>query len=226
MNPDWEIILLNQDDANEHVDRRELPLNMKVAAYSDLLRVKILKENGGVWADATCLCMKPLDDFILGVFSQCDFFAFYRPGKDRLVSSWFLASTKNSRLMHDWCRLSEFFWKWPVTARYPYFWFHCLFEYLIFSSIGARRSWGMTPKLSADPSHLLQWHLQGKRGTEAHFAAMRATYIQKLTYKSKFSLLDLEESLQNIRIPNAPPIRPMPDPAERLEFGARVLPAG
>jgi len=90
-NPGWEIILLDESNINSY-----LPLVYSGAtkqALSDILRINLLGEYGGIWADATCFCMKPLDEWLFGNLSS-GFFAFERPGADRMIGSWFLAGSK------------------------------------------------------------------------------------------------------------------------------------
>lgn len=54
--------------------------------------------------DATCLCMRPLDEWI-DTHSKSGFFAFSKPGPDRLVSSWFLASDQPCTLTNRYAEL-------------------------------------------------------------------------------------------------------------------------
>lgn len=67
--------------------------NLSLTTQSELVRLHLLSEYGGVWADATTFCMKPLDDWI-DECTMSGFFAFYRPGQDRIMSSWFMACEK------------------------------------------------------------------------------------------------------------------------------------
>lgn len=62
---------------------------MPKCLLSDFLRLQLLKTYGGVWADATCFCMRPLDAWIQA-YTGSGFFAFEKPGIDREISSWFL----------------------------------------------------------------------------------------------------------------------------------------
>lgn len=62
-------------------------------ALSDVLRINLLAQHGGVWADATCFCTKPLDEW-LPEYMSTGFFAFERPVADRMIGSWFLAASK------------------------------------------------------------------------------------------------------------------------------------
>ena len=62
---------------------------------SDLIRLALLSEYGGVWADATTFCINPLDEWI-DDYAKSGFFVFSKPGPDRMISNWFLASEKGN----------------------------------------------------------------------------------------------------------------------------------
>ena len=66
---------------------------------SDLHRVQLLSEFGGVWADATTLCRVPLDSWLQD-YMQSGFFAFvYKTRGYGWISNWFLASEKSNPIM-------------------------------------------------------------------------------------------------------------------------------
>jgi len=93
-NPGWRVISL---------DERTLPSvasvnysagnigKLRPQAKSDLVRLDLLTHHGGVWVDATCFCVQPLDDWLTPNLGS-GFFAFHRPQPTRIISSWFLAA--------------------------------------------------------------------------------------------------------------------------------------
>jgi len=93
MNPDWQVVVLDGSSAGTWA-RIDLPAailaNLCLAHQSDLLRLKLLHTHGGVWADATTLCRIPLSQWLDGCM-ESGFFAFHKPGRDRLIANWFLA---------------------------------------------------------------------------------------------------------------------------------------
>lgn len=93
-NPTWRVVDLDESSLRglASVDYRSGNLaGLSANHRADLLRLDLLTHHGGVWADASCFCMQPLDDW-LPPNMESGFFAFNRPGPDRLVSSWFLAA--------------------------------------------------------------------------------------------------------------------------------------
>ena len=103
-NPTWDIFFLDSASVAEKV---KLPpavknLNLPLPALSDVIRICLLKEYGGVWADATLWCTRPLDDWIEVVCNPSGFFAYEKPGPGRPISSWFLAAGKECPIVDCW----------------------------------------------------------------------------------------------------------------------------
>ena len=111
-NPGWRIVLLDEHNLFDHVDQDDfagLPEDMSPASMSDVVRVHLLK-HGGVWVDATCFCCMPLDDWIHEHMGS-GFFAFDRPGKDRMISTWFLAAVPGNELIDIFGRATRRYWR-------------------------------------------------------------------------------------------------------------------
>ncbi|MGO8884549.1 MAG: capsular polysaccharide synthesis protein [Streptosporangiaceae bacterium] len=100
-NPGWRVV--NLDEASlprlASVDYRNGSIaDLPVHHRADLLRLDLLAHHGGVWADSTCFCVQPLDGW-LPPNMESGFFAFDRPGPDRVISSWFLAAQPGNILV-------------------------------------------------------------------------------------------------------------------------------
>ena len=76
---------------------------------SDLLCLAVLSEYGGVWADASTLCIQPLDKWLEDV-TQSGFFMFSAPAKDRLILSWFIASEGKCPLIIEFYKKFKAYW--------------------------------------------------------------------------------------------------------------------
>lgn len=185
LNPTWNVIVWDQDSAP--LDRSRFPADMKTAAYSDMLRLHLLRDQGGVWCDATNLCSKPLDSWLLQVMAQTDFFAFDRPGPDRAISSWFLASRPSSYILTAMIDACDDFWSRRDTTTRSYFWFHYIFEFLERTSPQFQEAWSAAPKYSAIPLYLLADRLSEKM-TVDELELYRAVPLHKLTYKRELDL--------------------------------------
>src|SRR5262245_11872479 len=67
-NPGWTIRFLSSETVDAYLPssaaqramyRGKLPLEV----LSNMVRIELLDRFGGVWADSTCYCLRPLDDW-------------------------------------------------------------------------------------------------------------------------------------------------------------------
>ena len=108
-NPSWNIFFLDRSNVEEKINIPYLArsINLPLPALSDVIRLALLKHHGGVWADATLWCARPLDDWIDDVCQKAGFFAYEKPGIGRRnswrpLSTWFLAAIPDSRIVSLW----------------------------------------------------------------------------------------------------------------------------
>ncbi|WP_250395033.1 capsular polysaccharide synthesis protein [Synechococcus sp. MU1655] len=113
-NPDWKVIALNSvslpkylPDFNAH---QILSSGLNHAALSDLIRINLLYKYGGIWVDATTYCRQSLSHW-LDYTHENFFFAFTHPGNDRLIASWFLASSPQQLIIKNWHGLCCTYWR-------------------------------------------------------------------------------------------------------------------
>lgn len=118
--PDWEIVFLSDKNLARYLDIQDIIEEREIALYpaakSDVIRINLLKRYGGVWVDATTFCMQPLDDWLPEKMNT-GFFAFNRPGKDRMLSSWFLAAEENHLLIENYAERVNTFWRKHPSLR-------------------------------------------------------------------------------------------------------------
>jgi hypothetical protein len=117
----WRVVELSDANIGEHVDEETLAKlrglrNITIQKFANLLRLYLISRHGGVWADATCFCRRPLDDW-LHDYMASGFFAFRRRADkwlresrnrswltyagtsgDRIFASWFLAAIRGNPL--------------------------------------------------------------------------------------------------------------------------------
>lgn len=160
LHPGWTLEVLDRERAGAAVDMSDMPEEMLPAHYADVLRVRLLKRFGGVWADATCLPVRPLDDW-LPLLMQSGFFAFSNSGRNRALASWLLASEADGVVVARWEEKVSSYWVGRKEAD-TYFWLHHLFDWLILTDRDVRDCWDRTPKLHSDMAHVLKRALTGK----------------------------------------------------------------
>lgn len=109
-NPGWTIRLLDADTLPDWVDLSDFSPapeeNFPVQAFSDIVRLHLLAKHGGVWADATCFCRRPLDEWLFD-HMHSGFFAFEWNGHP---SYWFLAAAPGNRAMALWRDETRHYW--------------------------------------------------------------------------------------------------------------------
>lgn len=114
LNSGWDIQFLTAEDVGDYLDLDGIsggsPDEITPQKLSNWIRINLLDQHGGVWADATCLCMQPLDAWIHD-WTGSGFFAFSTPGPDRLMSNWFLASDTQCALTSRLCDVVNTYYK-------------------------------------------------------------------------------------------------------------------
>lgn len=178
MNPTWVFIELNDKNLAKHISDMSFLLRQKpkmsLTSYSDLVRLTLLKENGGVWVDATVFCLKPLNDW-LHEASPNGFFAFSHP--QRQISSWFLYAHRNSIINEKWFKEMTEFWSNRNDTK-KYFWVHELYRNCYRKNKDFQNNVSTMKKIDAIPLHDFQ-----RKGIWNE-----KTVVQKLTLKKPLKL--------------------------------------
>ncbi len=154
-NPGWDVRALDARTLQVYIELPDFDgRTIGPAALSDIIRIGLLREYGGVWVDATVVCHRPLDAWLPAVMDE-GFFAFDRPAPDRLLSSWFLAAAEDNAIVARWHAATLDYWRRHQSAD-TYFWFHYLFGTIHDRHPEVRDSWDRVPRISADGPHALQ----------------------------------------------------------------------
>lgn len=188
LNPDYDIRLLDSSSIKDYLDMGEVLASDRIkkasfAAKSDVIRINLLAQHGGIWVDSTLMCMQPLDQWLEKDYS---FFAFSNPGPDRMLSSWFLAADRSSYIVKEWQAASQQYWS-TWRWRRKYYWFHYLFGSLYQSDAQFKREWDKAYKIEASGAHILTPFRQKffEAATEERRKLLHEAQPQvlKLTYK-------------------------------------------
>ena len=188
-NPLWDIQRLDAADltARTGIAPAREEQRLALPQLSDMIRIRLIERYGGVWADATLWCNRPLDEWIDAACRHSGFFAYARPGEPapwRPLSSWFLAACEGSRIVTllrremEHCAAHQDGGLRIPTRDAPgdgeYLWFHRLFHKLLTTSREFQCLWDCTPKLSATGPHLLDEAGGHARGGAGHPGTVRA----------------------------------------------------
>ena len=151
-NPAWRVHRLDRSTLSRFVPDRDLAhlaSGEHLAAQSDQIRIELLHRYGGVWADATTMCMAPMDEWLPSL-GRSGFFAFRRPEGRRMLASWFIAAERGNYLVERWRAKTVEFWQRRASEELEdYFWFHHLFGTLYQADPEFRRAWDDVPAFSA-----------------------------------------------------------------------------
>jgi hypothetical protein len=174
LNPGWEIACLDGRSAAALVPRKawEPRPGMRANHKANLLRLHLLAGQGGLWADSTTFCATPIEAWLPPLMGE-GFFAFARPGRDRLLSTWLLAAVPGHPLVERWLAACLRYWRLTAKADF-YFWLPYLFADLCRSDPAARAMWAAVPHVPADPSHEVQRHSADIGETERIAALLAA----------------------------------------------------
>jgi len=207
LNPDWQVRPIDLEQLRLYLDLPSfIGKSITAASFSDIARISLLHEYGGIWVDATLLCRKSLDDWIDPLITS-GFFAFHRPGPDRPLSSWLLASTDAGHyIVDEWWSACLSYWS-HRSRSFDYFWFHYLFEDLCLSNSRFNQEWQKVPKISADIPHRAQTlGLANEDLSSLELIQAEESPVLKLTHRHEQSLLERDCLLSWL-------IKGLPDPA-------------
>ena len=156
-NPDWNIELLTKENIGTYIDEKLIAYDTTPQALSDIIRLNLLATHGGVWADATMLCMRPLENWLYDVLQPCGFWM-YHGGKPDAPASWFIISMHQSALIQKWANKTNEYWKNGNDAKADRFWMDALFKQLCETDPDFLNEWRKVPHISCEDygqSHML-----------------------------------------------------------------------
>ena len=187
---DYEVIMITEDNYHEYVNIPKYIIdkfNDKIISYahfSDILRVYLLCDIGGIWIDSTVLTTaKRMPDYI----KSSKFFMFQEISLNRgdlpivLGSSWFMKSNKDNPILLLTKDLLCLYWQ-NTNVLIDYFLVH------LFISIAARKYhdlWNSMPIYNNINPHIMQFELFNKYDKDRFMYYKSISDFHKLTYKFK-----------------------------------------
>lgn len=120
-NPGWEIRCVCMRTLPAYIDMTTFPYEATPQAQSDWIRLNLLNLHGGVWADATLLCFRPLDEWLPPFHSYWMFHGSPWMMHGKGPASWFICANKYSYSMRRWKEACDQYWADKKTS-HDYFW--------------------------------------------------------------------------------------------------------
>lgn len=149
--------------------------------FSDLLRLELLINKGGIWIDSTVLVT---DDNIPEIIKNADIFMFQelKPCKDGHclpISSWFMVAKTNNLILYATQAMLYEYWK-NNNKMIDYFLLH---HFLNICKESYHKLWNNIPKYSNCIPHMLLLELFDSYSMSRYEEITRLTNIHKLSYK-------------------------------------------
>ena len=155
---------------------------------TDLMRLELLINYGGLWLDATVLCTGKAPDYFYN--SELFFYQCLKPGRDghgNFISSWLINAKTNNKILMATRELCYEYWK-DNNSMWDYFLFHDFMSIVLEKySIDLGK---IIPRDNATP-HILLLRLFDFYDEKMWNAIKEQTQFHKLTYK--FSENDKEK---------------------------------
>jgi hypothetical protein len=145
LNPGWELVLLDEkrlpDWAPGYAGMSE---TIKArTSRSNIARLNLLLARGGVWADATLFCSRPLDDWLGSVAGQ-GLFMFSGPRPYRSCEIWFMAAAAENPVLAAWRDTVAAYWQ-AFSRPHHYYWMEFLLDLALARDPAAREVWDSVP---------------------------------------------------------------------------------
>lgn len=162
----WNVILLDDSNIKNYLDDSvfkliEMQKKIAIQAKTDIYRLNLLLSYGGVWADASVLCLDSLNSWLPNstFFAYSGYGTWPPPKRDAVIKwpvIWFLVVQKPQHVILDaWVRATEKFWmnhRQSRKIKYDYFWLDALFQDVYAANETVAAAWDAVPRLSAmDP---------------------------------------------------------------------------
>ena len=185
LNPTWNIELVSNENLEEYIDVPPYLHRVKSsAAKSDIIRLSLLATHGGVWADATLLCMMSLDDWLFDAIQPTGFWMYHGRDYGKGPASWFIISQRQSYIIKKWKEECDLYWS-NRTEEHDYFWMDEIFTNLYKTSIAFAKEWDNVPYLWCEAigqSHMLAGKVFDDTPDLKHILRHNPPYVLKLSH--------------------------------------------
>lgn len=194
-NPDWTVRYLSWSNLRDYVADIDYAFdpqrNISPQALSDIIRLALLDRHGGVWADATLLCMQPLTPWLEDAVRPAGLWMYHGHGGGMDArfgpASWFIASEPGGLIISRWKQACDAYWRDRREAD-DYFWLDGLFKALFRTDPQFRDAWRRAPHLYVEAStqaHGFARHnrMLSDNAAVKHMLAVHPPYVLKLWWK-------------------------------------------
>lgn len=152
--------------------------------FSDICRIELLYQHGGVWSDATNYATSPIPDYIMDE----DVF-FFMAGRNTGgwyagIQSCFIRAKRGNPLIGIWREAIYKYWK-EEDSLIDYFTLHLLLLSIVKYNAVAIESYDKMPKILQDPTHALWFgHWNDPYTASEYDMLTKNSFFQKTSYKN------------------------------------------
>lgn len=183
---------------------------ISVQARAIIIRLALIARYGGVWADATLWCHRPLSDWLGPYLDRAGegYFSFHngearaRSGESLRFTSWFLAAQRNHHIVRRMLDAARTYW---TRHSHPneYFWLPVLVNRLYDDDARFRAGWDAMPRFEAPrgapgPRYFAPFTPARLSGVTDDYRAMIASGASPV-YKLRHRRVDPLEAYDRIR---------------------------
>lgn len=193
----YDYVILSDDNLHRYIKlpdyivekhRNEI---IKEAHYSDIIRIQLLIQYGGIWMDSTCYVSGELPSFIKNapffMFSTGNWWPwFLSPSK---CSNWFIKAEKGNELLIKTRNFLFEHWRQRNNLMH-YFVFHLSLSMLTEEDESCRAIWDSMPFVNNLQPHLLLYSFHKQYNNEAYGYILGQSFIHKCSYKYQKDLLN------------------------------------
>ena len=172
------------------------------AHFTDICRLELLYQYGGIWADATDFIAAPFpywllntDFFVYHTGDNIDFIGFYS-----FIQNCFIRAKKNNFLVKAWRDAVLLYWKEEEKVR-DYFVHQLIFKKLVETNILAKELYTKMPYIVQDTTHVLWFkHAENPFDEKLFNEITQNAIFQKTEYRSLSSKNPISGSFAEMMI--------------------------
>lgn len=169
------------------------------AHFSDICRVELLYQYGGLWFDATDYLTSPVPQWVM----EQDLFMF-TAGEEitpsTLIQSCFIRAKKHNPLLGAWRKIIFEYWK-NENKLLDYFLLHYMLRYLVETNPEAADLFSQMPKVIQNPTHILWYKYRDDNYSEDLWnEATKDTFFQKTNFKMQSAINPKRNSMADFLI--------------------------
>lgn len=179
------VIVLNEQNLTDYI---QMPADLQEkwkkgiisnTHFSDLLRLALLVEYGGVWIDSTSYLTEDLPDYV----ENADLFCFKAgPIAKIIASNWFFVAKPHHGILEKTRNLLYEYWK-KENRLVAYSIFHPFFTMAVESTPACREAWQRVPSFNDMNAKVLSDELFTPYSSERWKQIRRFSFVHKLSYK-------------------------------------------